>query len=97
MRDFRQARIDFNIAYEISEMFFDRYFQLKCAEWIGQTLSMMKMHLKAIEYFSTMLYLSWSIHNLKYEIKAYDYLGLQNFYIGEIETAKKFHTKMVEG
>lgn len=97
MRDFRQAKVDFKIAYEISEIFYDRYSLMKSAEWLGRTLSMLKMHHEAISYFGIMLHLAWIENNKKYENKAYDSLGLQHFYLGEIATAKKYHCKMVEG
>ena len=59
MRDFRQARIDFKISYEISEIFFDNYFLMKSAEWLGKTCSMIKMYNEAITHFTLMLHLSW--------------------------------------
>lgn len=97
MRDFIQAKTNFTQANDIAALFFDNYFMMKCSEWIGRTLSILKQHKNSIEFFSTVLHLAWAENNLKYENKAYDHLGLQHFYLGNIDTAKKFHTKMVEG
>ena len=37
MRDFRQAKVEFKMSYQISEIFYDRYFLMKCSEWLGKT------------------------------------------------------------
>lgn len=97
MRDFRQAYKEFKIGYEVSEIFFDKYFLMKSAEWLGKTCSMIKMYHEAVSHFTLMLHLAWILNNKKYENRAYDYLGLQHFYLGEIQVAKKYHQKMIEG
>ena len=70
---------------------------MKSAEWLGKTCSMIKMYHEAVSHFTLMLHLAWILNNKKYENRAYDYLGLQHFYLGEIQVAKKYHQKMIEG
>jgi hypothetical protein len=75
MRDFRQAKVEFRVAYDICEVFYDRYLMLKCSEWLGKTYSMLKLHERAINHFSIMLHMSWIENDRKYENRSYDHLG----------------------
>lgn len=97
MRDFRQAKMEFKIASDISELFFDKIFLMKCSEWLGKTCSMLKSYMEAIQFFSVMLHLAWSENKKKYENRAYDQIGMQHFYLDNVSKAKKYHHKMVEG
>jgi len=44
-----------------------------------------------------MLYLAWFLNNLEYEAYAYEGLGLQNFYLGEMYKAKHYSERFLNG
>ena len=44
-----------------------------------------------------MLQMSWVCNQGRYELLAYDLIGLQYYYLGDLERAKQFHNKMAEG
>lgn len=40
---------------------------------------------------------TWISDNHEHELKAYDYLGMIYYYLGDLELAKKLHDRMTQG
>ena len=51
----------------------------------------------AIFYFGKLLQTSWLCNSKRYELLAYDMIGIQYFYLGETEKARYYHEKMMHG
>ena len=52
-------------------------------------------HNKAMQYFIKMLQCAWKINDSQSELKAYDLIGIQYFYLGQVSKAKFYHDKMI--
>jgi len=48
-------------------------------------------------YYIKLLQMSWVCNQGRYELLAYDLIGLQYYYLGDLERAQQFHNKMAEG
>jgi len=57
----------------------------------------LKYHKTALVYFTKFLYVAWEIDSPKDELLAYDYIGIQYYYMGKLEKAEFFHNRMVGG
>jgi hypothetical protein len=44
-----------------------------------------------------MLNIAWFLNNVDMELKAYDWIGIQYYYLGNLEKAKFYHNKMIDG
>lgn len=51
----------------------------------------------ALIYFGKMLRLAWYLKDIDSELKAYDFIGIQFFYSGQLDKAKYYHNKMIHG
>ena len=52
---------------------------------------------RALNYFIKMLQLAWYCNNKEYELNAYDHIGLQYYYLGQIEKANYYHFRSMNG
>jgi len=71
--------------------------KLEAYKQLGKCYQGLKMYKTAIIYFSKFLYMAWYIDSTKYELLAYDHIGMQYFYLGRLELAEHFHNRMVSG
>lgn len=64
---------------------------------IGQTLCAQKDHRQAIVVIKHLLQLAWVTRSHAYEMKAYELLGQQYFYLKEIEKASYYIERFKRG
>ena len=72
-------------------------FRLIAYFYLGKTYQSLRVHKKGLKYYLRTLQLAWKIHDINQELLVYDHLGLMYYYMGNLETAKTFHDKMVLG
>lgn len=72
-------------------------FLIKCYKGLGRCFQNLKKYETAKHYFIKVLQISWLIMDRKNELYAYDSIGLQYYYLGMMEDAQFFHSKMVFG
>ena len=71
--------------------------ELRIYEEMGMTYQRLGQHENAIKSFKKQLELAWLRGDTFWEMAAYDNLGMQNYYIGEVGAARYYHDRMVRG
>lgn len=71
--------------------------KLKCYERLGKAFQILKKHTLALRYFLKMLELSFVIKSKSKELLAYDLIGIQFYYQGDLKLANFFHQKLLGG
>ena len=84
-------------AKEISKELGFNCLKMKCYERLGKAFQILKSFNIALRYFIKMLEMSWVCKNTCKELVAYDLIGLQYFYMGNLELANYFHKRLLEG
>lgn len=64
---------------------------------LGRCFQEIQNHKMAIFYYVKMLQTAWVLNSRRKELVAYDSLGLQYYYMGELENAHFYHEKMMVG
>lgn len=54
-------------------------------------------HRVALSYFLKMLQIAWLVNNTEFELKSYDMIGLEYFYMNNLERANYYHTRSISG
>lgn len=71
--------------------------KMKCYKRLGILFQYLRQYTKALTYFNKMLQIAWFLKDKYNEFRAYDYIGINYFYLQNIEAAKFFHLKMMKG
>ena len=66
-------------------------------ECLGKVYKFLYQYNKAIMCYKKMIELAWILNNKHAELRAYDNIGIQYFYLGDKEKAKYFHERMLYG
>ena len=95
--DYKQAVTEFKHFKELCSTYnvFSR--RLHAYKMLGICYQHLKMHKTALIYFTKFLYMAWHIDSPKHELLAYDFIGLQYYYLGILDKAEHFHNRMVGG
>lgn len=64
---------------------------------LGRCFQDIQNHKMAIFYFVKSLQTAWLLEDRRSELRAYDAIGLQYYYMGQIEDANFYHEKMMNG
>lgn len=70
---------------------------LKAYKYLGKVFQQIGNFTMAEFYFIKLLQVSWITNKEKYEVQAYDLIGIQNYYMGDLDKAKFFHSKTIGG
>eukprot|EP01016_Furgasonia_blochmanni_P005556 TRINITY_DN12162_c0_g3_i1.p1 TRINITY_DN12162_c0_g3~~TRINITY_DN12162_c0_g3_i1.p1 ORF type:complete len:202 (+),score=23.66 TRINITY_DN12162_c0_g3_i1:2-607(+) len=70
--------------------------KMKLYRWIGICYQEMMDYQRALAYFTKSLQCSWLLKMQKYELLAYDHIGIQHFYLGDVEKARSYHQRMMD-
>jgi tetratricopeptide (TPR) repeat protein len=97
MNDVKNALFSYRNLKGIAEYNGDYLEKIVAYQKIGHCYKLLKQYKLALVNFKKMLQLSWDINSLKYEFLAYDSIGLQYFYLGDIERARYYHERMWRG
>ena len=78
---------------------FKKYYTRKLVsyKYLGKCFQKIGNHKMAIFYYIKLLQMSWFCDKSVYEILAYDLIGLQYFYMEDLDKAVYYHEKMAEG
>lgn len=71
--------------------------KMKCYEKLGKCFQTLKNFPLALKYYLKMLELALYNNSKAKELLAYDLIGIQYFYIGDLNLANFFHKKLLEG
>lgn len=69
---------------------------MKSYKNIGICFQNLKLYNTSLLYFGKFLECAWYFGNTEAEFKAYDLLGVTYYLLGELETAKFYHEKMIQ-
>ena len=67
------------------------------AEQIGVSYRELRYHELAVDYFKCQLSLAWELNDLKAEMRSYENLSMEYYYIGNIDKAKLYHNRVFRG
>ena len=67
------------------------------AEQIGMAYRTLRFHELAVDYFKYQLSLAWELEDLNAEMRSYDNLSIEYYYIGDISKAKIYHERVFKG
>lgn len=70
---------------------------ISCYKGLGKCYQFLKQYSLALVYFTKLLQCSWMQNDKNNELLAYDYIGMQYYYLGDLEKSKYYHLKMVNG
>ena len=96
-KDFFRAIALFKQAKSIAHAYSNNKIKLKCYKGLGLCCQIMKKYSLAKHYFGRVLQFSWLVGDKQNELLAYDSIGLQYYYLGNVEHAQYFHFKMMRG
>jgi tetratricopeptide (TPR) repeat protein len=69
-----------------------------CAyECLGNAYKFQYQYHKAIKCYKKQIEVSWVLYNKMSELRAYDNIGIQYFYLGNKEKARYYHERMIYG
>ena len=67
------------------------------AEQIGMTYRTIRYYKRAVDYFKYQLSLAWELNDEQAEMRSYDNLAIEYYYIGNIEKARLYHDRVMRG
>lgn len=67
------------------------------AEQIGMAYRTMRSHEIAIDYFKIQMSLAWELNDTATEVRSYDNLSQEYYYVGNIDKAKLYHERVFGG
>ena len=66
-------------------------------EQIGMAYRSIRYYKRAVDYFKCQLALAWELNDIEAEMRSYDNLAIEYYYIGNIKKAKLFHERLLHG
>lgn len=66
-------------------------------EALGNVYKFLYQYHKAIKCYKKMIEMAWILSNRAAELRGYDHIGIQYFYLGNKEKAKYYHERMIYG
>lgn len=66
-------------------------------EALGNISKFLYKYQKAIKCFKKMIEMAWILKDVNMELRAYDHIGIQYFYLGNKEKARYYHERMIYG
>ena len=73
------------------------YHKLSAYRNLGKCFQSIQNYKMAVFYFVKTLQTAWLLEDRRKELLAYDSIGLQYYYMGEVENANFYHEKMLNG
>lgn len=96
-KDYFRAISLFKQAKFIARSYSNMKLRLKCYKGLGICCQILKKYSLAKHYFIRVLQLAWLVGDKQNELLAYDSIGLQYYYLGDVDQARNFHFKMMKG
>lgn len=96
-KDFHKTIHLIKIYKSIATIYNDYPRKLDSYKWLALVYQDHQKIELALMYLKKMLRLAWAIGDHDRELLAYDLLGIQFYYLGEIDKASYFHQRMVNG
>lgn len=66
-------------------------------EAIGNSYKFLNQYEKSIKCYKKQIELAWVLNDKESELRAYDNIGIQYFYLGNRDKAKYYHERMISG
>jgi len=66
-------------------------------EAIGNSYKFLNQYEKSIKCYKKQIELAWVMNDKESELRAYDNIGIQYFYLGNRDKAKYYHERMISG
>ena len=61
------------------------------------TYRSVRYYRRAVDYFKCQLALAWELNDEEAELRSYDNLSIEYYYIGNIKKAKLYHERVLHG
>ena len=61
------------------------------------TYRSIRYYKRAVDYFKYQLSLAWELNDMEAEMRSYDNLAIEYYYIGNINKAKLYHDRVLRG
>ncbi|KAL4450809.1 hypothetical protein ABPG74_011651 [Tetrahymena malaccensis] len=71
-------------------------YRMKSYKSIGQCFSNLKLYNMSLVYFGKYLECAWYLGDTDAELQAYDLIGMTHYLLGDLDTAKFYHEKMIQ-
>lgn len=71
--------------------------KLSMYQQLGYIYRLMSENEEAVKQFKKMLQLAWQEGNLEMELKAYDNLSMEYFYLGQLQKSNYYHDRFMRG
>jgi len=96
-KDIEKAYEHFAIQKTLADR--NQLFEIKMLayERLGICCQKKQLYKDAIIHFKKYLELAWDLDNPSAELDAYDYMGIQYYYMGDIERAEYYHDRAMRG
>lgn len=95
--DIKSAIFSYQVLKNLSEQTQNYESKMYAYKQLGSCYKLVKQYHLALVNFKKLLQLAWSENNTEWELKAYDFIGLAYYYLGELEKSKYYHKRMWEG
>ena len=96
-KDLKESTQAFVKAKHLCEFFDKLEHKMIIYKQLGYLYRIQKEHMKAASCFKKMLQLAWFNGDQKSELEAYDNIGCEYFYIGNLKKAKFYNDKVCFG
>ncbi|CAI2387411.1 unnamed protein product [Moneuplotes crassus] len=93
----REALLHYQYLRNIVEATKDNILKCHVYTEMGLCYQHLKEYKKAVRCFKKLLETSWKMEDKFQEARAFDYLGVQYFYLGNIEKSKYYHSRWLNG
>lgn len=95
--DIRSALYCYQIQKNLSEQNHHYKSKMLAYKQLGCCYKLVKQYRLALINFKKLLQLAWEQNCTEWELKAYDFIGLAYYYLGELEKSKYYNKRMWEG
>lgn len=97
LENFAGAIKAFQRMRDVAEDIGEKEVEMKAYRLLGKTLQNQTEHERAIFVLKRLLQVAWFQNNLNYEMKAYEMIGLQYFYMRDLAKADYYFDRFMRG
>ena len=95
--DIRNALYSYQVQKNLNEETRNYQHKMLAYKQLGSCYKLIKKYHLALINYKKLLQLAWAENSTEWELRAYDYIGLAYYYLGELEKSKYYHQRMWEG
>ena len=97
LNNYEKERMNLILMKDIAGMMKNKQRKNEAYELLGICYMEMKEYEKALKCFKKQLEYAWSNNDIDFEIRAYEKIFIQYFYLGDLEKSKFYHERAIRG